>query len=127
MKNILFVFLVAWTTSGLAQTTTNPIDQLIQVTKNGLQQPKEVSFDNQIYCLKVGEWIIPVSKNTLTKIEVEKDQYEVEFSLQKGTEVTSSADLNWKRASFALPFKSKQAAKNFIAHFKELTEKENTN
>ena len=127
MKNILFVFLVAWTISGLAQTTTNPIDQLIQVTKKGLQQPKEVSFDNQIYCLKVGEWIIPVSKNTLTKIEEEKGQYEVEFSLQKGTAVKSSADPDWKRASFVLTFKSKQAAKNFIAHFKELTEKENTN
>jgi hypothetical protein len=103
------------------------IDKLIQTTKDGLSQKKEVTFDNSSNSLQVGEYIIPVSQNTLVKVEAENGKYEVEFSLQKGTAVKNTLDPNWKRASFALPFKSRQAAKNFINIFEELTERENTN
>ncbi|MFM9838328.1 MAG: hypothetical protein ACKVOQ_08700 [Cyclobacteriaceae bacterium] len=103
------------------------VDKLIQTTKAGIFQKKEITFDNSTNSLQVGEYIIPISQNTLVKVELENGKYEVEFSLQKGTTVKNTLDPNWKRASFALPFKSQQAAKNFINIFEELTERENTN
>jgi hypothetical protein len=103
------------------------VDNLIQTTKDGLSQKKEVAFDNSTNSLQVGEYIIPVSQNTLVKVELENGKYEVEFSLQKGTTVKNTLDPNWKRASFALPFKSQQAAKDFISLFQDITERENVN
>jgi hypothetical protein len=103
------------------------VDKLIQTTKEGISQRKEVAFDNSTYGLQVGEYIIPVSQNTLVKVEVENGKYEVEFSLQKGTAVTNTLDPSWKRASFALSFKSQQAAKDFIRFFQDVTEKERVN
>jgi hypothetical protein len=77
--------------------------------------------------LQVGEYIIPVSQNTLVKVELENGKYEVGFSLQKGTAVKNTLDPNWKRASLALPFRSRDAAKKFIYQFENLTEHENVN
>ena len=126
MKSILIVLLSLVSITSNAQND-DLINKLILTTKEGLQQKKEVTFDNQSTSLQVGEWIIPVSKNTLVKIEFENGYHEVEFNLQKGTVVRSTADSNWRRASFALSFKSRKAAKNFIHLFREITEKENVN
>jgi hypothetical protein len=124
MKARMLVLLSSMLTTSFAQHN-DLIDKLIVTTKEGLYQNKEVTFDNQSATLQIGEWLIPVSKNTLVKIEFENGFYEIEFSLQKGTAIGTTADLNWKRASFALPFNSRQAAKNFIHLFEEITEKEN--
>lgn len=124
MKAIMLVLLSSMLTTSFAQHN-DLIDKLIVTTKEGLQQKKEVTFDNQSATLQIGEWLIPVSKNTLVKIEFENGFYEIEFSLQKGTVIRTTGDLNWKRASFALSFNSRQAAKNFIHLFEEITEKEN--
>ncbi len=126
MKSILVVLLLLLRITSYAQND-DLIGKLIVTAKEGLQQKKEVTFDNQSNSLRIGEWIIPVSKNTLVKIEFENSYYEVEFSLQKGTAIRSTADSNWRRASFALSFKSQEAAKNFAHLFQEITEKENVN
>jgi hypothetical protein len=125
MKSILIILLSLMQITSYAQDDL--INKLIRTTKEGLQQKNEVTFDNQSTSLQVGEWIIPVSKNTLVKVEFENGHYEVEFSLQKGTAIRSTSDPNWRRASFALPFNSRQAAKDFIHLFQKITERENVN
>jgi hypothetical protein len=126
MKGILIISLFFISIVSYAQND-DLINKLIQTTKEGISQRKEVAFDNSTYGLQVGEYIIPVSQNTLVKVEVENGKYEVEFSLQKGTAVTNTLDPSWKRASFALSFKSQQAAKDFIRFFQDVTEKERVN
>jgi hypothetical protein len=126
MKKLLTIIFSLAQFIGHGQVQSS-VDKLIQTTKDGLSQKKEVTFDNSSNSLQVGEYIIPISQNTLVKVELENGKYEVEFSLQKGTTVKNALDPNWKRASFALPFKSQQAAKKFINIFEELTERENTN
>jgi hypothetical protein len=126
MKKLLVITFLLAQFMSYGQTQSS-VDKLIQSAKDGLSQKKEVAFDNSTNSLQVGEYIIPVSQNTLVKVEVENGKYEVEFSLQKGTAVKNTLDPNWKRASFALPFKSRQAAKNFIHLFQEITERENVN
>jgi hypothetical protein len=127
MKKLKLIILLFIPSIAFTQSGTKTLDNLIATTKEGLQQPKEIAYDHQTNSLKIGDWIIPISENTLVKVELEKDQYEVEFSLQKGTAVTSAKDANWRRASFALSFKSRQAAKKFTNLFQELTNHENTN
>ena len=126
MKSILIVLLSLVSIMSYAQHDVL-ISKLILTTNDGLQQQKEVTFDNRSNSLHVGECIIPVSKNTLVNVDFENGHYEVEFSLQKGTAIRSTADSNWRRASFALSFKSRKAAKNFIHSFREVTEKEYAN
>jgi hypothetical protein len=126
MKGILIISLFFMSIVSYAQND-GLINKLIQTTKEGISQKKEVAFDNSTYGLQVGECIIPVSQNTLVKVEVENGKYEVEFSLQKGTAVTNTLDPSWKRSSFALSFKSQQAAKDFIRFFQDVTEKERVN
>ncbi|MBY0434310.1 MAG: hypothetical protein K2U26_09390 [Cyclobacteriaceae bacterium] len=127
MKKLTFIIPLFFSLTGFAQSATKTLDNLIATTKEGLQQAQEVVYDNQANSLKVGNWIIPLSQNTLTKVESENGQYEVEFSLQKGTAVTSATDANWKRASFALSLKSQELAEKFSSLFHELTEKGNDN
>lgn len=127
MKKLKLFVLLFLPAIAFAQTGTDTIDKMLLAAKEGLQQPKEVTYDNQTNSLKVGDWIIPISENTHVKVEFEKGVYEVEFSMQKGTAVTNTKDVNWRRASFALPFKSKQSAKKFTSLFQELTENEHTN
>jgi hypothetical protein len=126
MKKLLTIIFSLAQFFGYGQSQPS-IDKLIQTTKEGISQKKEVDFDNSTNSLQVGEHLIPVSQNTLVKVELENGKYEVEFSLQKGTTIKNTLDPNWKRASFALPFKSQQAAKDFILLFQEITEKENLN
>ena len=127
MKKLTFIIPLFFSLTGFAQSATKTLDNLIATTKEGLRQAQEVVYDNQAHSLKVGNWIIPLSQNTLTKVESENGQYEVEFSLQKGTAVTSATDANWKRASFALSLKSQELAEKFSSLFHELTEKGNDN
>jgi hypothetical protein len=126
MKKLVTITFLLTQFFGYGQSQSS-VENLIQTTKEGLSQKKEVTFDNSTNSLQVGEYIIPVSQNTLVKVEVENGKYEVEFSLQKGTTVKNTLDPNWKRASFTLPFKSQHTAKNFVNIFEELTERENTN
>jgi 2-phospho-L-lactate transferase/gluconeogenesis factor (CofD/UPF0052 family) len=126
MKGILIIPLFFMLIVSYAQND-DPINKLIQTAKEGISQKKEVAFDNSTNGLQVGEYIIPVSQNTLVKVEVENGKYEVEFSLQKGTTVKNTLDPNWKRASFALSFKSQKAAKDFIRLFQDVIEKESIN
>jgi hypothetical protein len=126
MKNLLTVLFSFMSITSYAQND-DLINKLILTTKEGLQKKKEVIFDNQATSLHIGEWIVPISRNTLVKVEFENGYYEVEFSLQKGTTIRSTSDPNWRRASFALSFNSQQAAKNFIHLFQEITERENVN
>jgi hypothetical protein len=127
MKKFLIILFLVLPIIGKAQKEASSIEDLIQTTKDGLAQKKEVTFNNQANTLQIGEYIIPLSKNTVVKVEFESKTFKVEFSLQKGTVIRSSVDPTWKRASFALPFKSRQAAKKFTHLFDELTEYENIN
>ncbi len=127
MKKLKLIIPLFFSLTGFVQSGTKTLDNLIATTKEGLQQVQEVAYDNQTNSLKVGDWIIPISENTHVKVELKKSVFEVEFSLQKGTAVTSAKDAKWRRASFALSFKSKQSAKKFTSLFQELTENEHTN
>jgi hypothetical protein len=127
MKRFLPIVFLVLPIIGNAQKEVSPIDELIQVTKDGLSQKKEVVFNNQTNTLQIGEYLIPISKNTVAKVEFENKKYEVEFSLQKGTAIKSNIDPNWKRASLALPFRSQEIAKKFVHLFENLTEHENVN
>jgi hypothetical protein len=127
MKRFLAIMFLVLPIIGKAQKDASSIDELIQVTKYGLSQKKEVVFNNQTNTLQIGEYLIPISKNTVAKVEFENKKYEVELFMQKGTTIKSNIDPNWKRASLALPLRSREAARKFVHLFESLTEYENVN
>jgi hypothetical protein len=95
-----------------------PEDQtaLVHATTVGLAESKPVRMTDDGKSLIVGEFVIPVSIETHVKPAKRRSAW-VEFSLQQGTAITNSNDPSWRRASFSLEFKSKEAAKKFLAAF----------
>jgi hypothetical protein len=118
MKKLIALFFTASVSFGLIAQPENSSD-IVQVTKRGLKEPKEVYLHSSPIVLQVGHYLIPISPNTQIKVRKEKENYSVWFALQNGTSITSINDAQWRRASFELSFKSKPAAKNFIRLFEE--------
>jgi hypothetical protein len=114
-KLITLVFTVL--TSSVLFAQQNNSSELVQVAKEGLIDVKEVTYHASPAALQVDQYIIPISSNTQVKLQKSKKNYSILFSLQKGTAITSTSDSQWRRASFELTFKSKQAAKDFIRLF----------
>jgi hypothetical protein len=116
-KLITLLFMASVSLSLIAQQEDS--SDLVQVTKHGLKETKEVSFHTSPAVLQVDHYLIPISQSTHIKFRKEKEKYSVWFALQNGTAVTSTNDAQWRKASFELTFKSKQAARNFIRLFEE--------
>jgi hypothetical protein len=112
MKLLISLFLI--TISLTAYSQSDDISDLVKITSSGLAEKQNVSYDSETSSLVVGSWIIPVSSNTFVKISKGN---QVEFSLQKGTAVTSSEDSQLRKASFTLTFNSRKSAKEFINAF----------
>jgi hypothetical protein len=116
MKNLLLFFLNFLTVASFAQASK---DELIQITKEGLQQATEVTFISSDKTLQIGDLLFPCSTNTHVKLKHDDGNYRVEFFLQKNTTIKSTTDSSFKRAWFALPFKSKSTANEFIQLFEK--------
>lgn len=118
MKNLLLVFLNLLSVASLAQSTEA---ELIQVTKEGIREAKEVTFTAAGNTLQIGDLLFPVSTNTHVKLKHENSIDQVEFFLQKNTTIRSITDSSFKRAWFALPFKSQSEAKEFVRLFQKVS------
>lgn len=118
MKKLVALLLTTAVSFCLLAQQENSSD-LVHVTKQGLIESQEVTYHSAPAVLQVDHYLIPISSNTQVKYRKEKGNHLVWFSLQKGTAVTSTKDEQWRRASFQLTFKSKQAALNFIRLFEE--------
>lgn len=122
MKKLIALLFITSISSGIF-AQQNKFNELVQVTKQGLKETKEVSYHNSPAVLQVDHYLIPISPNTHVKLRKEKKNYLVWFALQNGTAVTSTIDAQWRRASFELTFTSKQAANNFIRLFEDVVDK----
>jgi hypothetical protein len=122
MKKLITLLFITSISSGLF-AQQNKFNDLVQVTKEGLKETKEVSYHISLAVLQVDHYLIPISPNTHVKFRKEKKNYSVWFSLQNGSAVTSTTDAQWRRASFELTFKSKQAARDFIRLFEDVVGK----
>ncbi len=116
MKLLISILLITITLAGHSQS--NDILELVKITSSGLINKQEVSFNSETSSLIVGNWVIPVSSNTHVKI-LKGNQ--VEFSLQKGTAVTSLDDSLLRKAWFTLSFNSRKSAKEFINAFNKIS------
>ena len=112
MKLLISLFLLTITIA--AHSQSNDISELIKITSSGLKEKQNVSYKSETSSLLIGNWVIPVSKNTQVKKRKGK---EVEFSLQKGTAVTSLEYPELRNAQFILTFNSRKSAKEFINAF----------
>ncbi|GHN00129.1 hypothetical protein WSM22_16180 [Cytophagales bacterium WSM2-2] len=117
MKIIYSLILLLLCELAYSQKRTNDIDELIKITNSGLAEKQTVSFSKETSTLTIGTWKIPVSRDTQVKFFRNKGKYEVEFMLQRGTVVTSTSDVNAKKAWFTLTFNSRQSAKEFTRLF----------
>lgn len=122
MKKLILLLFISSVSLGLF-AQENKLNELVQVTRQGLKETKEVSYHNSPAVLQVDHYLIPISPDTHVKFRKEKKNYAVWFSLQNGTAVTSTTDAQWRRASFELTFKSKRAARNFIRLFEDVVGK----
>ncbi len=95
-------------------------DFLVKVTENGLLKKQEVGYDSNTNTLTIGDYLIPVNKNTLVKLKKAKKAAEVEFNLQKGTAIRKKSDENFKNAWYAVEFTSKKSANEFIKAFRKM-------
>ncbi len=123
MKKLILLQLFISSVSFGLFAQENELNELVQVTKKGLNETKEVSYHNSPAVLQVDHYLIPISPDTHVKLKKEKKNYSVWFALQNGTAVTSTIDAQWRRASFELTFTSKQAANNFIRLFEDVVDK----
>lgn len=106
-----------------SQQSNADIKKLIEITDNGILENKEISFDDELNSLIIGNLVIPVSKQTYVKRIKKKGHHYVEFSLQEGTAITSTANPDLRRAWLLLQFKSRAPAKDFIKQFKNVAER----
>ena len=119
MKKMITLVFAVFTSIALP-AQQDDAGNLVQVTKQGLKENKEVSYHTSPAVLQVDHDLIPISPDTHVKFRKEKGDYVVWFALQNGTAVTNTNDAQLRRASFKLSFKSKQAAKDFIRLFEQV-------
>ncbi len=119
MKKLITLLVTVSATFGLTAQDQISSD-LVEITKQGLTENFEVSYHASPEALQVDHYLIPIAADTHVKFRKAKGSYPVWFALQNGTAITSIHDVNLRRASFELNFKSKQAAKDFIRQFEEL-------
>jgi hypothetical protein len=117
MQTYAVLFLMFLGTPAFSQVSENHT-ALVQATTVGLADGSEVRLSEDAKSLIVGQYVIPVSADTHVKAAKRKSS-RVEFSLQRGTAITSTTDSSWRRASFSLEFKSKEAAKKFVDAFRK--------
>ena len=117
MKTIL-VSLISFFVADKLVGQNNETNELIRITKEGLTEKTEVTYDNSEMILQIGDYLFPCSTNSSVKLKQEKGAYQVEFFLQKNTAIRSNRDASYRRAWYALPFKSRKLANDFIAAFR---------
>jgi hypothetical protein len=115
MKKYAVLFLMVLSIPAFSQVSEDKT-ALVHATTVGLAETREIRLADDGKSLIVGEFVIPVSTNTHVKTAKRRATW-VEFSLQQGTAITSTNDPSWRRASFSLEFKSREAAKKFLAAF----------
>lgn len=121
MRTLHFIILLAFCSLAYGQENSTDIDSLVKIASSGLTEKQIVTFAKETSSLSIGPWKIPVSKNTYVKFLRQKRKFEVEFSLQNGTAVTSAEDAKVKKAWFTLAFNSKQSAKEFVRLFNKIS------
>ena len=115
MKRYAVIFLMVLGIPAFSQVSEDKT-ALVRATTVGLAETREIRLADDGKSLIVGEFVIPVSTNTHVKIAKRRTTW-VEFSLQQGTAIIRTNDPSWRRASFSLEFKSREAAKKFLAAF----------
>lgn len=121
MKSALLLICMLIPIASFSQQSNADIQKLLQVTNEGIMDHKDIGFDERENNLIISDLIIPVSKETLVKRIKHKGHHSVEFSLQEGTAITSTANSDFRKAWLILEFKSRAQAKDFIKHFKNIS------
>lgn len=100
-----------------AQTQT-AVEQLRQTYREQVSwsDAGELTYDAATKTLAVKNYRIPVTDNTLIRVE----KRSVHFAMQNYTAVTDVNDSTWRRAEFIIPFKSKKSAADFITYLEKI-------
>ncbi len=83
----------------------------------------ELGYDEEAKVVSVKKFRIPVSKNTKLKFDKKKGS-NVIFAMQNHTSITEATDPAVKKASFEIPFRTRDGAVSFITFFNKLIEEQ---
>lgn len=104
----------------LATAQNEPVEKLKTLYRDHVawSKPGTLTYDGQENVVVVNDYKIPVSSNT--KVSVDNKGKKVKFYLQQGTTINHVTDASYKRAYFEIPFKTADAAKDFVLYFEQL-------
>lgn len=93
--------------------------QKIYAAQVAWEDAGELTYDKEARVIAVKNLRIPVAQSTLLKFDKKKGN-KVIFAMQNNTAITDATDPAFKRASFEIPFHTKDGAVSFITYFNKL-------
>jgi hypothetical protein len=120
MKTLLgcaFLFLFASVSAQKESALENL--QKIYSSQVAWEDAGELTYDKEARVIAVKNLRIPVAQSTLLKFDKKKGN-KVIFAMQNNTAITDATDPAFKRASFEIPFNTKDGAVSFITYFNKL-------